>query len=193
MLPDEPCVSTCSVDAGFLGRGDQRVGGHVGVRDAGRAGGDRDQCLAALSPPAVGCGLGGCCGCVAGLTHAVDEVDDLVGRGRIAQRLRRNPCAPARGPGWTAASCARRRRLPGPRSGTPDRRVRRVRRSRPAGFSRANPIDAVSTYGERQCGIAMPPGSPVADCSSRAIAARDQPVGVVWCGRRRRGCRRAGR
>ncbi len=44
-----------------------------------------------------------------------------------------------------------------------------------AGFSRANPIEAVSTYGERQCGIAMPPGSPVADCSSRAIAAAISP------------------
>ena len=48
-----------------------------------------------------------------------------------------------------------------------------------AGFSRANPIEAVSTYGERQCGIAMPPGSPVADCSSRAIAAAIEPVGVA--------------
>ena len=43
------------------------------------------------------------------------------------------------------------------------------------GCSRANPIDAVSTCGERQCGIAMPPGSPVADCSSRAIAAEIRP------------------
>ena len=47
-----------------------------------------------------------------------------------------------------------------------------------AGVSRANPIDAVSTYGERQCGIAMPPGSPVADCSSRAIAAAVNPSGL---------------
>jgi hypothetical protein len=32
-----------------------------------------------------------------------------------------------------------------------------------AGFSRANAIDALSTYGDRQCGIAMPPhvGEPV--------------------------------
>ena len=44
-----------------------------------------------------------------------------------------------------------------------------------AGFSRAKPMEAVSTYGERQCGIAMPPGSPVADCSSRAIAAAISP------------------
>ncbi len=49
-----------------------------------------------------------------------------------------------------------------------------------AGFSRANPIEAVSTYGERQCGIAIPPGSPVADCSSRAIAAAIRPS--VSCG-----------
>ena len=46
------------------------------------------------------------------------------------------------------------------------------------GCSRAKPIVGVSTYGERQCGIAMPPGRPVADCPSRAMAARDQSVGV---------------
>jgi hypothetical protein len=43
------------------------------------------------------------------------------------------------------------------------------------GDRRAKPIVASSTCGERQCGIAMPPGSPVADCASRAIAAAISP------------------
>src|SRR6516164_5391772 len=34
--------------------------------------------------------------------------------------------------------------------------------------NRAKPIDAALTCGERQCGIAMPPDRPVADCASRA-------------------------
>ena len=38
-------------DAGLLGGGDQRVGGHVGVRDAGRARGDRDQGLGRFRRP----------------------------------------------------------------------------------------------------------------------------------------------
>ena len=111
--------------------------------------------------------------------HPVDQGDHLVGRRRVAQRLRRSPCAPAHGRGWTAASCARPRRNPGRRSGTRGRPGRRVRRSRPPGCSRANPIEALSTYGERQCGIAMPPGRPVADWSSRAMAAAISPSGSV--------------
>ena len=50
VLPDEPCVSTCRVDARFLGGGDERVGGHVGVRDAGRACRDRRPSVLGLSP-----------------------------------------------------------------------------------------------------------------------------------------------
>ena len=48
-----------------------------------------------------------------------------------------------------------------------------------AGFRRAKPIEAVSTYGDRQCGMAMPPGSPVADWASRAIAAATSPSASV--------------
>ena len=130
----------------------------------------------------VGSGLlgrGGGLRLVGGVEHLVDEGDDLVGCRRVAQRLRRSPCAPARAPGWTAASCARRRRASGAA-------IRNARSAGPSGApkstggcSRANPMDAVSTCGERQCGIAMPPGNPVADCSSRAIAAAISPSGSV--------------
>ena len=79
-------------DAGLLGGGDQRVGRHVGVRDAGRAGGDRDERLGLL-------GFGASAGFAAArrasrcggrrgrVDHAVDQADHLVGRRRVAQRL----------------------------------------------------------------------------------------------------------
>ena len=168
---------------GLLGRGDQRVGGHVGVRDAGRAGGDRDERLGLR-----GSACGGFVGRRRGFAAAAPPGPGSPRRrpGRRPRRAstrcaatRRSPCAPGRGRGWTAASCARRRRIRARRSGRRGRRGRRVRRSRPAGFSRAKPIEAVSTYGDRQCGMAMPPGSPVADWASRAIAARDSPSASV--------------
>ena len=114
-----------------------------------------------------------------GIEHAFDEPDHLGGCRGVAQRLRRSPGAPAPGPGWTAASCARRRRPPARRSGTPGRPGRRWRRSRPAARNRANAIDASRTAVDRQCGIAMPPGRPVADCASRASAACTSAVAVI--------------
>lgn len=44
------------------------------------------------------------------------------------------------------------------------------------GSSRANPRDADETASARQWGIAIPPGSPVADCASRASAASTSPA-----------------
>ena len=89
------------VDAGPLGRGLERLGGHVGVRDAGRAGGDRDQAAAAggRSRAAAGAGVGrgggvaaaAAAGCGAGAGRGADDVvhqlDDLVRRLGGAQRV----------------------------------------------------------------------------------------------------------
>ena len=67
--------------AGLLGRGGQRVGGHVGVRDTGRACGDREQRLGPLRSGFL-CGSG-----LIGVQHTVDERDHVVGRRRLPQRL----------------------------------------------------------------------------------------------------------
>ena len=116
--------------AGPLRGGGERVGGHVGVRDPGRAGGDRDHRLRLVAAGVRGAGaVAGCGGC-RDSPRSSTRCDDLVGCSTRRAATRRTPAAPARGPGWTAASCARRRRLPGRRSGTPDRRGRRARRSR---------------------------------------------------------------
>ena len=48
-----------------------------------------------------------------------------------------------------------------------------------AGESRANASVGTSTCSVRQCGIAMPPGRPVADVASRARASSARPVGVA--------------
>lgn len=48
-----------------------------------------------------------------------------------------------------------------------------------AGARRAKPMVGSSTWGDRQCGIAMPPGSPVADWDSRARAASTSPSPLV--------------
>ena len=72
-------------DARFFGGGDERVGGHVGVRDAGRARGDRDQGLRLVGGRRLAAGAA--LRLVAGVEHLVDECDHLVGRRRLAQRL----------------------------------------------------------------------------------------------------------
>ena len=67
--------------AGLLGRGDQRVGRHIGVGDTGRACGDRDQRPGPLwSGFLHGSGL-------VGIQHTVDECHHVVGRGRLSQGL----------------------------------------------------------------------------------------------------------
>ena len=157
--------------AGVLGRGDQRVGGHVGVRDAGRARGDGDQRLGCLFD-GFSCGLG--------LFGRSDSA-----RRRPARRPRSDVFA-LRSDSTKSLRTRARARLDSsfmcsapPDSGAAIRNARSAGPSgapkSTAGFSRAKPMEAVSTYGERQCGIAMPPGSPVADCSSRAIAAAISP------------------
>ncbi len=70
---------------GLLCRGDERVGGHIGVGDPCRAGGDRHQGLRRVGGRRLGRGRG--LGLLAGIEHLVHESDDLVGRPRVAQRL----------------------------------------------------------------------------------------------------------
>ncbi len=73
-------------DAGVLGGGGQRIGGHVGVRDAGRARGDRDKGL----DRGCRCRRRGGSGPDSGgrrVHHTVDESDHLVGTRCVAQRL----------------------------------------------------------------------------------------------------------
>ena len=54
VAPAEPWVSTCDVDPGPLGGGLEGLRGHVGVRDAGRARGDRDQACGGAGAGAAG-------------------------------------------------------------------------------------------------------------------------------------------
>ena len=102
LAPEEPWVSTCRSTPDFLGRGDERVGGHVGVGDAGGAGRDGDEalgaagrCRAASGGRAGGCGSAAAAaarrGCGVGLggrlvrQGAVDELHDFRLGGRGAQ------------------------------------------------------------------------------------------------------------
>ena len=91
--PAEPWVSTCEVDAGALGGGLEGLGGHVGVRDAGRAGGDGDQAAATAAAAARGRGVAAAAGgggrgggaarpgaALAPTGATLTSVDDLLGR-----------------------------------------------------------------------------------------------------------------
>jgi hypothetical protein len=71
-------------DACFLRRGDQRVGGHIGVRYSGGARGDRHQRLRLIG----GRRLHRCrrLRLLARVQHLVDQPDHLVGCGCLAQR-----------------------------------------------------------------------------------------------------------
>ena len=75
------------LDPGLLGRGGQRVGGHVGVGDAGRARGDRDQVLGPLLLGGLVGGSGGGIGRRLRVHHPVDQLDHLVGAAGVAHRL----------------------------------------------------------------------------------------------------------
>ena len=174
-------------DAGLLGRGGQRVGRHVGVRDAGRAGGDRDAAswrrvaasgLALRAPVLLRR--------ASGLTTPSTSATTSSGVGALRSDSTKSLRTSARARLDSSFMCS----AP-PDSGAA---IRNARSAGPSGapkstggFSRAKPIEAVSTCGERQCGIAMPPGRPVADCSSRAMAAADAARRRRWRARRRRG------
>ena len=73
------------LDPGLLGGGGQRVGGHVGVRDAGRARGDRDQMLGPLLLGGLVGGSGGGIGRRLRVHHPVDQLDHLVGAAGVTQ------------------------------------------------------------------------------------------------------------
>ena len=188
VLPDEPCVSTMHCDAGLLGRGGQRVGGHVGVRDAGRAGGDRDDRLGGLGLRRSGSGRrrASAAAAGAGLTtpstrsttsSAVDALrSDSTKSLRTSARARLDSSFMCSAPPDSGAAI-RNARSAGP-SGAP---------KSTAGFSRANPIDRgvdVRRTAVRDRDAAGQPGG-------RLFLARhgggDQARRRRWCVRRRRG------
>ena len=159
------------VHAGALGGQLERVGGHVGVGDAGGAGGDRDDRLRfgwlRLSVPGplrprVRRRRGLTTPSTSATTSSADFAarSDATKSGRTRARARLDSSFMCSEPAPSGAAI-RNTRSAGP-SGAPKSTF---------GDSRANPIDGVDTAADRQCGMAMPPGNPVADCASRASAA----------------------
>ena len=191
--PAEPWVSTEIGDARLLGGGLERLGGHVGVGDAGRAGGDGDERLRPGRSGRLGSG----------------------GRGRVGRGCRRRRAAAGAGVGFAGSSRARSissttssavsaERRESVNAGLTSERASLVRSWRwvaspPAGAAIRNARSAgpslapKSTGGSsrakarvgsetpvvRQCGIAMPPGRPVLEVSSRANASAMSCSSVV--------------
>src|SRR5690242_8345434 len=115
----------------------------------------------AVAPAGAAAGAGGTTSSTSRTTSSAEDAQrsDATNSGRTRARAR--AVSRVR---WSASPCAgaamRKARSAGP-SGAPKSTF---------GDSRANAREAAVTAAERQCGIAMPPGRPVAACDSRAIA-----------------------
>ena len=189
------------LDAGALAGGDERVGGHVGVRDAGRAGGDADDPAAAIgsataTPPAAEDGAAptfadetaaagadeaaataaGAAGAALGFTTSLTSATISAGVAAVRSACLNSGLTSARASAESSLRCS----APPPAGAA----MRKTRSAGPSGApksafgeSRAKASVGSVTCSERQCGMAMPPGRPVADWPSRAIASARRPAG----------------